>query len=91
MNITQRVEEIVKPYIQQPAVPVMGHFATGDTNTYNTINRKDTSFDSVMYSIGILHRDEFKIHPELLDAVIERVQKEMQPSVYTGKVEYFTK
>ncbi len=88
-NIQERVEEIIRPYVAQPAVPGFGHFATNDKGTVNTLKDSRTSYANVMYSIGTLYREEFAKNPELLDAVIERVQKEMEPSV--SKVSTFTK
>ena len=79
MNIQERVEQIIKPYIQQPAVNGVGFNGVVTDNTYNTLRDSRASFNNVMYSLGTLYRDEFKANPELLDAVIERVQAEMNP------------
>ena len=89
MNIQERVEQIIKPYVAQPAVNGVGINGIVTDNTYNTLRDNRTSYANIMYSIGTLYREEFKQNPELLDAVIERVQAEMNPA--DNKVANFTK
>lgn len=89
MNIQERVEQIIKPYVAQPAVNGVGINGIVTDNTYNTLRDNRTSYANVMYSLSTLYREEFKQNPELLDAVIERVQAEMNPA--DNKVANFTK
>lgn len=78
------VEEILKPFIAQPSVKTEGAFGVKSDNTYNTINRAGLNKVQILRDI-VTCNPELR-NPEnadLMDAVIARVEQEMEPSVST--------
>ena len=81
-NIVERVEEIVRPYLAQPAI---GNEGKG--NRYNTVSRE--TFYTTLFSIGKLYREELESNPDLYDAIVARLQKEIEQKEYKGSVKHF--
>lgn len=78
------VEDIIKPFIAQPSMNTEGAFGVKSNNTYNTINRAGLNKDYILRQI-ITCNPELR-NPEnadLMDAVIARVEQEMEPAVST--------
>lgn len=75
------VEEIIRPFIEQPDMAVEGHFAVESKGSKNMLKASGLNKDYVMRAIITCNpelRDEKNI--DLLLAVEARVEKEMQPS-----------
>ena len=75
------VEEIIRPFIEQPDMAVEGHFAVESKGSKNMLKVSGLNKEYVMRAIITCNpelRDEKNI--DLLLAVEARVEKEMQPS-----------
>ena len=78
-NIQKRAEEIVKQFTQIPSMKTTGHFAVNTNVTYNMLKSTNMTFDKAMETIFRIHMRELSQTPGLYDAIVELVQKEMQP------------
>ena len=80
ISVQERAEQIVKQFTEAPSMQTTGYFAVNDNNKRNLLKATNMTFDTAMAKIFRIHQREISKTPGLYDAIVDLVEKAMQPN-----------
>ena len=88
--LEKRAKEIIKPWTEAPSMSTTGYFGVTDNNTRNLLKSTDMTLEKAIRAImsDAIIASEVNNTEGLKEALMEEVQKAMQPSEFIPSTQH---